>query len=149
MDNGTLNYLNWFARGVIATLVRLGGFAPAAIEDGVSRRDARGGGCILASHDDDKDADSGPGVAPRQRANFRSGLGHSGFAAVRLALFNRRKTGVIRNEARHDGKKRDNGKIRLRVVMWRARHELNDLGFHEHPSQTAMAINPTSASEIR
>ena len=56
---------------------------------------------------------------------------------------------MTRNEVRHDGKKRDNGKIHLRVVMQRARHELNDFDFHEYPSQTAMAINPTSASEIR
>jgi hypothetical protein len=30
-----------------------------------------------------------------------------------------------------------------------ARHELNDLGAHEQLSQIAMAINPTSASDIR
>ena len=70
MDNGTLYYLNWFARGVIVTLQRLGGFAPAAIEDGVRRRNARRGGCILAPHDGDKDPDGGPGMALRQRTNF-------------------------------------------------------------------------------
>jgi len=43
----------------------------------------------------------------------------------------------------------DGGEIRpLAPVRW-AWHQLNDLGAHEHPSQTAMAINPTSASDTR
>ena len=49
-----------------AALHWLRGLAPAAIEDGVGRRDARRRGRILALHDLDEDVDGRLGVAPCQ-----------------------------------------------------------------------------------
>jgi len=56
---------------------------------------------------------------------------------------------LIPGDIRHGGAEGDGREIRLLAVAPGARHELNDFGAHEQPSQTAMAINPTSASDIR
>jgi len=56
---------------------------------------------------------------------------------------------LIPGDIRHSGTEGDGREIRLLAAASGAWHELNDLGAHEQPSQTATAINPTSASDIR
>jgi len=56
---------------------------------------------------------------------------------------------LIRGDSWDGGAEGDHRKIRLLAVVSGPRHQLNDFGAHEHPSHTAMAINPTSASDIR
>ena len=81
MNNDALDPVNEFERAVAAVLQRLRRLAPAAIQNGVGGRDAGGGGCILASHDADENADRGPGVAACKRSNFNKSLGHARFLA--------------------------------------------------------------------
>ena len=78
---------------------RLHGLAPAAIEDRVGGRDARGRRRILASHDADQHIDRRPGVAARQRADFGDGsFCHLLLVPIRLDIFARRGIGMIRGE---------------------------------------------------
>lgn len=56
---------------------------------------------------------------------------------------------LIPSDIRYRGAEGDGRKIRMLAVAAGARHELNDLGAHEQPSQIAMTISPTSASDIR
>lgn len=81
MNNDALDAMNEFERAVAAVLQRLRGLAPAAVENGVGGRHACGGGCVLASHDADKNADGSPGMAAGERANFYKSLGHARFLA--------------------------------------------------------------------
>ena len=81
MNNDTLDPMDQLERTVTAVLQRLRGLAPAAVENGVGGRNARGGGCVLASHDADKNADCSPGMAVGERANFNKSLGHARFLA--------------------------------------------------------------------
>ena len=62
MNNDTLDPVDEFKRTVATVLQRLRGLAPAAVENGVCGRDARGWGRILASHDADEDSDGGSRV---------------------------------------------------------------------------------------
>src|SRR5437763_359789 len=77
IDNDTLDAVDHLERTVAAVLQRLGSLAPATIKNGVGGGDAGGGGCILASHDADENADRGPGVAACKRSNFNKSLGHA------------------------------------------------------------------------
>ena len=81
MNDDALDPMNEFERDVATVLQRLCGLAPAAIENGVGGGDTGGGGCILASHDADENADCGPGMATCERANFNKSLGHARFLA--------------------------------------------------------------------
>jgi len=56
---------------------------------------------------------------------------------------------LIRGDIRYGGAEGDGREIRRLAAVSGARHESNDLGAHEQPSHTAMAINPTSASDIK
>jgi hypothetical protein len=56
---------------------------------------------------------------------------------------------MIHDEIMHRGAKRDGWKVRLFVVVSGTRNKLDDLGTHWHSSHTAIAISPTSASDIR
>jgi hypothetical protein len=47
------------------------------------------------------------------------------------------------------GEKSNCWKIRLRVITFGMRNELNDVDAHENSSDTAMTTRPTTASEIR
>jgi len=73
-DFDRLDRLDQLERAGIAILERLRGLAPAAIEQGVGRRDARGGSGVLRTHDPDQDTNRCAGVASRQRANFGEGF---------------------------------------------------------------------------
>ena len=81
MNYNTLDTMNEFERAVAAILQRLCGLASAAVENGVGGRNARGGGCVLASHDADEDADRGPGMAPCDGPNFNNSFRHARFLA--------------------------------------------------------------------
>jgi hypothetical protein len=52
-------------------------------------------------------------------------------------------------DIRRSGAESNDRKIGVIFVVPGARDEPNDLVAHEHPSKTAMAISPTSASDIR
>jgi hypothetical protein len=56
---------------------------------------------------------------------------------------------MLRGDIRHCGTKGNGRKIRVIFVVPRAWGKSNDLIAHEHPSHMAMAISPTSASDIR
>jgi hypothetical protein len=56
---------------------------------------------------------------------------------------------LIPSDIRHGSKEGERREIRLFSALSGTRHELDNLGAHEQPSQTAMAINPTSASDIK
>src|SRR5713226_2484689 len=43
----------------------------------------------------------------------------------------------------------DHGKFDLIAMMLRPQHEIDDLGAHENPSQTATATRPANANDIR
>jgi hypothetical protein len=77
MDNDALDSVDQFESAVIAILDCLCGLAPAAVQNGIGCGNARGGRCILRPHDADKDIERGPGVAARERTDFREGLSHS------------------------------------------------------------------------
>ena len=85
MDNDALDFVDHL-EGLIAVLDGLLRFAPAAIEDGVGRGDARRRGGIRAVHDPGKDLERGPGIASRQRADFGDRFRHSGFVVPAGAL---------------------------------------------------------------
>jgi hypothetical protein len=84
MNNDTLNSMDQFKRAIIAIPQRLRRLAPAAIENGVRRRHARGGRRVLASHDPDEDVDRGSGVTSRQRTDFGEGFGHVGIFFIQV-----------------------------------------------------------------
>ena len=81
MNNDTLYPMDQLERTVTAVLQRLCGLAPAAVENGVGGGNAGGGGCVLASHDADENADRGPGMAPCEGANFNKSFRHTRFLA--------------------------------------------------------------------
>jgi hypothetical protein len=56
---------------------------------------------------------------------------------------------LIPGDIRDSGVEGNGRKIHMLAVASRARHELNVLGADQQPSHTAIAINPTSASDIR
>ena len=74
MDNDALDSVDYFENAVFAILHLLPRLAPAAIQDGVGRGNARRGGSILRPHDADKDPERGPGVAARERTNLSDGF---------------------------------------------------------------------------
>ena len=61
-----LNSMDQLKRTVVAILQRLGGLAPAAIEDRVGGGYARRRRRTLVAHDADQDVKRGAGVGPRQ-----------------------------------------------------------------------------------
>ena len=151
MNNDPLDPMDQLEPAIAAVLQRLRRLAPAAIEDGVGGRDAGRGRSILAPHDADENADRGSGVTTCQGANFKNrlGLAHLGFPVGRSAIVVWRPIDRIGGEIpprRAEGNCR---KIRLRVIAFGTRDELNDVGAHENSSDTAMTTRPTSASEIR
>lgn len=70
MDNDALNSMDQFYRTVLAMLDRLHRLAPAAIEDGIGSRYARGGSSVIRTHDSYEHVDRSPGVAARYGANL-------------------------------------------------------------------------------
>ena len=145
VNNYPLDAVNQFQRSAIAVLQRLRGLAPAAIENGVGGRDARGRRRILAPHDADENADCGSCVAARERASFNKGLGHAGFLAslASVCIYIRvRDDGIGHRRAESN-----RWKVGLRVAIGR-RNQLNDFA-HESSSDTAMTTRPMSASDIR
>ena len=129
-------------RAVIAVLERLCGLAPATIENGVGGRHARCGGCVLAAHDSDQDIDRGlVWLRAIERISVMVFV-ISVFMRVWRDVFARRCVGMIdsgiivaNREAKRDGRK-----IGLPAVVLRARDEADDVGAHENPSHTAIAI---------
>ena len=75
-DNDTLDTVDQFQCSLLAALDRLRRLAPAAVENGVGRRNARRHRRLGVAHDADQHVERGAGVATRQRANFGDGLGH-------------------------------------------------------------------------
>jgi hypothetical protein len=73
----------------------------------------------------------------------------TGVDTVRPCIFVGRRGGMTAGDIRNGGAKGDGRKIRLLIVISAKPDELNDLGAHEHPSHTAIAISPASASDIR
>src|SRR3954447_5660588 len=150
VDNDALDSMDQSKDAVIATFRRLRRLAPAAVQDGVGRRDARRGRCILTSHDADKNVDRGPSVATRQRTNFKDGFFHLLLVPIRLDIFAWRRVGRLDlGIVRHGRTKGDGRKIALLAPVLRARDELDDLCTHAKASHAATAIRPTKASDIR
>lgn len=73
MDNDALDFMDQFEGALAAVLDRLGGLAPAAIQDGIGGGYFCGRRRILAAHDADQDVQRRPCMAPRGRANFGDG----------------------------------------------------------------------------
>jgi hypothetical protein len=72
-------------------------------------------------------------------------------ALLRPDIFARRGIDVIHSQivTPHHGSKCDGRKIGLSAIMLRTANESNNFCAQENPSHTAMATNPTRASEIR
>jgi hypothetical protein len=77
-----LDSMDQFKRAVIAVLQRLRGLAPAAIQDRVGGRDARGGCGIFRTHDAGQNIDRSAAVTPRQRTNFGEGFWYFDISAL-------------------------------------------------------------------
>ena len=75
MDNDALDSMDQLKRPVIVP-DRLGGLAPAAIENGVGRGDPRCRSRILRPHNADKDIERGLGVAACQGPDFGESFAH-------------------------------------------------------------------------
>jgi peptidoglycan/LPS O-acetylase OafA/YrhL len=155
-DNDTLDSVDQFKGAVVIIPDRLGGLAPAAVEDGVGGGNFRGGGGVLAAHHADQDIERGPGVAARQRADFGEGFGHltfsrRGIGCIRPEIFARRRVDMIHDEIVGPCRrpKRDGRKVRVFAIALRAADESNDLCAHDNPSHTAIATRQAKASEIR
>src|SRR5882762_1192056 len=90
-------------------------------------------------------------MAPRQRTYLGNSFcfWHLRFAFVRFAKFAACRFGLIGGEIVHCRAERDRWKIRLLAIGPGARDKPDDVDAHERSSQTAIAIRPTSASEIR
>ena len=150
MNNDTLDSVDELERAVTAVLQRLRSLAPAAIEDGVGGGYAGGWRCILASHDADKNADRGSGVATCKRANLEKSLclSHLGFPLGRSGALIWHSIDGVGDGFLPRRSERDCRKVRLRVAAVWPRDELDDFT-HENSSDMAMTTRPTSASEIR
>jgi hypothetical protein len=151
MHNDTLDAVYELERALTAVLQRLRSLAPTAIEDRVRSRYAGGWRCILASHDADENADRGSGVAACERANLEKGLclAHLGFPigqSVALISCSIGRIGSRILPRRAEGNCR---KIRLYVIAFGTRDDLDDVDAHENSSDIAMTTRPMSASEIR
>jgi hypothetical protein len=150
MHNDALDPVYEFERPVTTVRQRLRSLAPTAIEDGVGGGYAGGWRCILASHDADENADRGSGVAACEGTNLEKCpcLAHLGFPVGRSgALIWYGISGIgDRFTPRAKGNRR---KIRLQVVPFGTRDELDDVDAHENSSDIAMTRRPTNASEIR
>ena len=92
MDNDALDAVDQLECSVLAIFRCLRCLAPAAIENGVGRRNACRVGRILRSHDADESVDRAPGVAARERTNFRQrSLGHEQIRFRRTRMERSRK----------------------------------------------------------
>jgi hypothetical protein len=150
MDNDALDSMDQLKRAVAAGLKRLRGLAPAAIEDRVGRGDTRRMGCVLRPHDADQNVDRSFCVATRQRTDLGDSSCHLFFIPVGLDILARRGIDVIRFCLVRDRRAEcDRRKTRLLAIVLRARNELDNVGAHANASHAAIAIKPTSASDIR
>ena len=84
--------LNQIRHSVLAVLDRLRCLAPAAVEDRIGGRDARGRRCVIAAHDADEhtDALSWRGCAPASGSRSGSARWTSSFAQAREPARSRR-----------------------------------------------------------
>jgi hypothetical protein len=143
--------VNEFKRTVIATLERLRGLSPTAVEDGIGRRHARGWRRILASM---MPTSTLTAVLVWLRASERISVivffGHLLLVPIRLDILGRRCICTIHGAIIIHGRAEyDRRKVRLPAIALRTGNELNDLCTHAKASHNAMTTRPVSASDTR